>query len=76
MKDPTTGELMIENDKLKEASVNYISNLLTNRCPKEDFLEDLILMESLHELWCIESSSSSESITDKDYNTLIRQISF
>ena len=50
MKDPATGELMIENDKLKEASVNYISNLLTNRCPKEDFLEDLILMESLHEL--------------------------
>ena len=47
MKDPESGELIVENDELKKASVKYVSKLLTNRNPKEEFKEDFCLMESL-----------------------------
>ena len=49
MKDPDTGEIIVENEKLKEASVKYVSNLLTNRSPKDEFKEEFKVMESLHE---------------------------
>ena len=41
MKDPESGEIIVESDKLKEALVKYVSNLLTNRSPKEEFRKDL-----------------------------------
>ena len=50
MKDPDTGEIIVENDKLKEASIKYVSSLLTNRSPKEEFEEEFKVMESLHEV--------------------------
>ena len=77
MKDPETGEIIVENDKLKEASVKYVSNLLTNRNPKEDFKEEFKLMESLHEVRMKEEDEGSvpNDISDKDFNEFLKQIS-
>ena len=36
MIDPETGLMIVEKEKLKEASCKYVKNLLTNRDPKED----------------------------------------
>jgi CRISPR/Cas system-associated protein Csx1 len=50
MKDPESGELIVENDELKKASVDYVSKLLTNRSPKVEFKDDFYLMESLQNI--------------------------
>ena len=72
MKDPVTGDIIVETDKLKEASVNYVSNLLTNRNPKDDFKDDFDLMESLHEY---RMKESQEKLSDKDFKDFLTQIS-
>ena len=75
MKDPESGELIVENDKLKEASMKYVSNLLTNRCPKIDYQEEFNLMESLHDERYKEASADENLLTVEDYKTFIKQIS-
>ena len=75
MKDPESGEIIVESDKLKEASVKYVSKLLTNRSPKEEFRKDFELMESLHELRANESSAYQVEITDVDFKDFLKQIS-
>ena len=75
MKDPESGELIVENDELKKASVKYVSKLLTNRSPKEEFNEDFCLMESLHELRKHEPYVSQDEISDDDFKEFLKQIS-
>ena len=74
MKDPISGELIVDNDKLKEASVNYVSNLLTNRSPLEDFKEEFETTEALHELRMNEDIITESSISEEDYGVFIKQI--
>ena len=50
MEDPETGQIIVEKEELKKASVKYVSNLLTNRLPKEEFKIEFKLMENLHDL--------------------------
>ena len=72
MKDPETGEIIVESEKLKEASVKYVSNLLTNRVPKDAFKKEFHLMESLNELRMNDLSNSEE---EKDFQEFLKQIS-
>ena len=37
MEDPDTGQIIVEKESLKNASVRYVSKLLTNRDPKEEY---------------------------------------
>ena len=74
MKDPISGKLIVDNDKLKEASVKYVSYLLTYRSPLEDFKEEFESMESLHELRMEEDINSESSISEEDYGVFLKQI--
>ena len=67
MKDPDTGEIILENMKLKEASIKYVSNLLTNRSPKDDYKEQFDIMVSLHDLRMNEEKDDENKITNEDY---------
>ena len=62
MKDPATGELILENEKLKEASVRYVSNLLTNRSPKEEYRKEFNIMESMHEIRMNDSDEDDSGV--------------
>ena len=75
MKDPDTGEIILENMKLKEASIKYVSNLLTNRSPKDDYKEEFDIMVSLHDLRMEEEKDEENRITDEDFVTFLKQIS-
>jgi hypothetical protein len=75
MKDPEYGEIILDSKKLKEASVKYLSNLLTKRNPKEDFKEKFEIMVSLHDLRMKENQDDKEGITDEDFMTFLKQIS-
>ena len=45
MKDPETSEELVSNKEIKEASLKYCVQLLTNRAPKEGYVEGLDLIQ-------------------------------
>jgi hypothetical protein len=59
---------------LKDASVRYVSNLLTNRSPLDDFKEEFMTMESLHDIRMKEDPDSESSISKDDYENFIKEI--
>jgi hypothetical protein len=50
MKDPLTDEVLTTREKIKEASLKYCVDLLTNRDPREGFEEDLEMKNLIHEV--------------------------
>ena len=74
MKDPVSGELIVEQEELKKASAKYVSSLLTNRPPLNEFKEEFECMEALHDLRMNEDSDSL-SISDGDYELFLKQVS-
>ena len=74
MKDPLSGELIVENEKLKEASVKYVSSLLKNRSPKEEYKDEFNLMEHLHDIRSCNDYDLMNMITDEDYAQFLKQI--
>ena len=72
MIDDDTEEMIVEADKLKEASVTYLSKLLTNREPKEGFEIDIKIKEILNQKRTKENIKDEiEEITDKDFDELL-----
>ena len=49
MNDPKTGQMIYDPEKLKQASMNYLSSLLKNREPKDEYIEDFKTLRILHE---------------------------
>ena len=49
MKDPETSEELVSSKKIKEASLKYCVQLLTNRAPKEGYVNGLDLIDRVHE---------------------------
>ena len=64
---------MSENDELKKASVDYVSNLLTNRSPKAEFKDEFYLMESLHPLRAHDTDVIQTGISDEDFEEFLKQ---
>ena len=49
MKDPKTNEELTNKKEIKEASLSYCVDLLTNRDPKPGFEDDMMLIGLVHE---------------------------
>ena len=58
----------------KKTSIKYISQLLTNREPVDGYEEEFRIMESLHDLRCVEVQDNSE-FTETDFKELLKQLS-
>ena len=74
MIDPETGLMIVEKEKLKEASCNYVNNLLTNRDPKEDYKAEFDVMEKLHDVRRLEDEESAQ-FSQEDFQDLLKQLS-
>ena len=74
MEDPQTGLIIVEKEKLKEASVKYVSSLLQNREAKEEYKAEFESMENLHEIRAAEIQKDCE-LTEEDYIKLLKQLS-
>ena len=74
MIDPETGLMIVEKEKLKEASCKYVKNLLTNRDPKEDYKSEFDVMEKLHDFRRLEDEES-EDFSEEDFQDLLKQLS-
>ena len=51
-----------------------MSNLLTNRSPKDDYKEEFDIMVSLHDLRMNEEKDDENKITDEDFTRFLKQI--
>ena len=74
MKDPITGNILYDPDQLKKASESYLSNLLKNREPKEDYVEGLKTLRSLHEVRMSEVVTNNEHLTEQDFDKMLTKI--
>ena len=75
MEDPDTGQIIVEKESLKNASVRYVSKLLTNRDPKEEYKAEFQIMENLHEIRLDEKFNEDIELTKDDFQKLLKQLS-
>ena len=73
--DPETGSEVNSVSEIKEVTLNYCCNLLTNRPPKVEYEEEFNLKNDLHEIRMIESEPTDcfdlfEEIFDTTYKSL------
>ena len=74
MNDPVTGNMICNPEELKRASVDYLSSLLRNRDPKEGYEEDLKMLRILHEQRLNEECSDDESLSEKEFQTMLKKL--
>ena len=71
---PETGKMICDPEELKNASVEYLSTLLKNRDPKEEFKEVLNTLRLLHEHRMSEEYSDNEILTENDFQEMMKKI--
>ena len=74
MNDPETGEMICDPEELKKASIKYLSNLLENREPKEDYRQDLKTLELLHQYRMEEETNPQEELIEKDFHQMLKKL--
>ena len=74
MNDPVSGNMICDPEELKTASVKYLSNLLTNREPKEEYKRNLEIVKQLHEIRMSEECFTDEILTRKDFEDMIKML--
>ena len=74
MNHPETGKMICDPEELKNASVEYLSTLLKNRDPKEEFEEDFKTLRLLHEHRMSEEHSGNEILTENDFQEMMKKI--
>ena len=48
VKDPISEEIIVSTERIKEVTLDYCTNVLTNNEPKEDFKKEIELKELMH----------------------------
>ena len=74
MNDPVSGKMICDPEELKNASVKYLSNLLTNREPKEEYKQNLEIMKQLHVIRMSEEYRTDDKLIRKDFEDMIRKL--
>ena len=74
IEDPNTKELLFEPDKIKETSLNYLKDLLKNREPKDDYKNDIEIINIMHQVRMEEKIDEDEKFTEKDFGDLLKHL--
>ena len=74
MADPVTGNLIFEPEAIKDASINYLSDLLTNRKPSDGYERIIEVKEIMHEIRMKEYIDDDEQLTDEDFGDLLKTL--
>ena len=74
MNDPISGDMICDPEELKRVSVAYLSNLLTNRDPKDEYKQNLQILKLLHEQRMTEECVDEEDLTEKDFKEMIKKL--
>ena len=74
MNDPETGQMICDHEQLKQASIDYLSNLLKNREPKEDYREHFETLRILHDSRMNEELENDEELTKEDFQNMLKKL--
>ena len=66
VEDPSTEGMLYDVEKIKNASLNYLKDLLTNREPKEGYENDLKVIRLLHSKRMNEEIDNDEEFSKDD----------
>ena len=75
MVDPETKEDLKTRKKIKEASLSYCVDLLTNRSPKPGFEEDLRLTDLVHEARMEETAENDVEFSNEILENSLKELS-
>ena len=66
--------MIYDPEKLKQASMNYLSSLLKNREPKDEYIEDFKTLRILHESRMKEEIENDENLTKEDFQNMLKKL--
>ena len=74
MKDPNTQEVLTKRKDIKEASLNYCVDLLTNRTAKAGFEEDVRLKDLVHEVRMAEDPDDDIKFSPEIFENSLQEL--
>ena len=74
IEDPITGEIIFDTNQIKATSLNYLKNLLKNREPKEEYKNDMKVINILHEERTKEDVEEVNDLTHDDFSRLMKHL--
>ena len=75
VENPETGEIVFEAEQIKTISLDYLKNLLTNREPKPEYVNDLKVIKLLHSARMNQIVEESDDVfTKKDFDDLLKNL--
>jgi hypothetical protein len=74
MNAPISGDMICDPEELKKVSVAYLSTLLTNRDPKDEYKQHLDILKLLHQHRMKEECTDEEDLTEKDFLEMIKKL--
>ena len=74
MKDPNTQKLLTKRKDIREASLDYCVQLLTNHCPKTGFEEDVQIKDIIHEIRMTEEIVGDVVYTEELFEKSLKEL--
>ena len=74
MENPENEELIFDAEKIKSVSLNYLTNLLKNREPKEEYEKELQVINILHEKRMVEDKEDEDTFSHNDFQELLKNL--
>ena len=74
MKDPKTKDILTSRTKIKEASLDYCVELLTNRSPKEEYKKEIEIKDEIHTIRMEEQIENDVEFTEKIFIDSINEL--
>ena len=74
MKHPKTGKELTDRKEIREASLEYCVDLLTNRSPKPGFEEGVELIDRIHETRMTETVEDDIELTSTIFENSLKEI--
>ena len=74
--DPVTKERLFDHDKIKQASLNYVKNLLKNNDPKQEYKHEIDVVNALHDVRMREviENDENEHFTEEDFENILEKL--
>ena len=74
MKDPITEKPLTKRKEIREASLNYCVQLLTNRSPKPGFEEDVAIKDLIHETRMMEVIENDVEFSEELFEKSLKEL--
>ena len=74
VEDPVTKVIIYDAENVKDTSLEYLKNLLSNRKPKEEYEKDLRIINLLHDRRMTEDIEEDNELTKDDFHDLMKKL--